>query len=156
MRRPARHVKRHCFERPGLGPSRRLQSECNDKRRPSATDVVVDPETAVIVRPTGPGPPVITVSGRVDVAVGLARLGTGLQDDGHAANVGGYASRLSTACVELASTVVDPEVIACNLARGRLDGHGHHFNGDSTDEDSTVNSDNASSLATVAAGNVTL
>ena len=111
LRRPARHVTRHCFERLDLGPSRRVQSECNDKRRPSATDVAdyMDPETAVIVRPTGPGPPVVFVSGCVDVAVSPAGLGTGLQDDGHVANVGGYASRLSIACRELASTVVDSD-----------------------------------------------
>ena len=93
----------------------------------------MNPETVVIVRPTGQGPPVVSVSGRVDAAVGPAGLGTELQDDGHVANVGVYASRLSTACVELASTVVDPEVIACDLAGGRPDGHGHDFNGDSTD-----------------------
>ena len=101
----------------------------------------------MIVRPTGPGPPVVSVSGRADVAVGLAGLGTGLQDDGHVANVGGYASRLSIACVELASTVINPEVIACDLAGGRPNGHRQNFNGDSTDGDSIVNSDNASSLA---------
>ena len=95
----------------------------------------MDTETAVIVWPTGPGAPVVSVSDRVDAAVGPAGLGTGLQDDEHVANVGGYASRLSTACVELASTVVDPEVIACDLAVSRPDGHGHDFNGDSTDED---------------------
>ena len=83
QRRSARHVKRHCFERPGLELSRRLQSECNHKRRPSATDVAdyMDPETAVIVSPTGPGPSVFSVSGRVDAAIGPAGLGTGLQDD---------------------------------------------------------------------------
>ena len=74
LRRPAKHVKRHCFERPGLGPSRRLPRECNYKRRPSPTDVAdyMDPETAVIVRPTGPGPHVVSVSGGVDAAVGPA------------------------------------------------------------------------------------
>ena len=99
------------------------------------------------MRPTAPGPPIVSVSGRVDAAVGQAGIGTGLQDDGHVANVGGYVSRLSTACVELASTVVDLEVIACDFARGRPDEHEHDFNGDSSDEDSTVNSDNALSLA---------
>ena len=78
--------------------------------------------------------------------VGPAGLGTGPQDDGHVANVGGYASRLSTACGELASTVVDPEVIASDLAGGRRAGHGHDYHGDSTFEDSTVHSDNASGL----------
>ena len=102
----------------------------------------MDSETAVILRPTGPEPPVVSVSDRVGAAVGPAGLCTGLQDDGHVANVGGCANRLSTACIELASTVVDPEVIACDLAGGRRDGHGHDFDGDST-----VNSDNASDLA---------
>ena len=41
--------------------------------------------------------------GRVDTAVGPAGLGAGLQDDGYAANVGGHAGLLSTACGELAS-----------------------------------------------------
>ena len=74
-----------------------------------------------------------------------------LLDDGQVANVGGYASRLPTACVELASTVVDPEVIACDLAGCRTDGHGHDFHGDSTDADSTVNSDVSSIAAFVKA-----
>ena len=52
------------------------------------------------------------------------------KDDGHVANVGSYASRLSTDCVELASTVVDPEVMASDLAGGRRDGPGHYFDGD--------------------------
>ena len=105
-----------------------------DKRRPSATDVTnyVDPETAVIARPMGPGPPVVSVNGCVDAAVGPARFGAELQDDGHVSTVDGDASRQSTACGELASTIVDPEVIASNLAGGRRDGHGHHFDEDST------------------------
>ena len=70
----------------------------------------------VIVQLTGPGLPVVFVSGRVDAAVGHTGLGTGLQGDEHVANVGGYASHLSTACVELVSSVVDPEVIVCDLA----------------------------------------
>ena len=88
----------------------RLLSQCTDKRRQSATDVAdyVDPETAVIVQPTGPGPAVVSVDGCVDAAVGSAGLGNGLQHDGQIANVGGYASRLLTACIELASTVADP------------------------------------------------
>ena len=61
----------------------------------------------------------------------------GLQDDGQIANVGGYASRLCTVCGELASTAVDPEVIASDRANFRRDGHGHDLDGDSTDEDST-------------------
>ena len=108
----------------------------------------MDPETVVIVRscvrPTGPGPPVVSVNCRVDAAIGPAGLGTGLQDNGHVENVGSKASRLSTTCLELASTVVDPKVIACDLVAGRANGHGHDFNGDATDGDSTVNSDNAS------------
>ena len=70
----------------------------------------------MIVRPTGPGSLVVPVDGRVDTTLDPASLGNELQIDGHIANVGGYASRLSTACVELASTVVDPEVIASDLA----------------------------------------
>ena len=108
-------------------------------------------EKAVIVRPKGRRPPVVSVDGRVYTADGPAGLGNGLQDGGHVVSVdgyvGGYASRLSTACVELASTVVDPEVIASDLAGGRRDGHGHDFDGDSTDGDLTVNSDNTSDLA---------
>ena len=45
------------------------------------------------------------------------------------------------------STVVDPEVIASDLAGGRRDGHEHDFDGDLTDGDSTINSNNASDLA---------
>ena len=120
-----------------------------DKRRPSSTDVVnyVDPETAVIVQPTSAGLPVVFVNGRVDAAVGPAGLGTRLQDDGHVANVGGHATRLSTVRGELASTVVDPEVFAFDLAGGRRDGHVHDLDGDPNVGDSNVHSDNASSLA---------
>ena len=123
----------------------RIHSQYADKRRPSATDVVdhVNPETALIVGPTGPGSPVVSV----DTALGLAGLCNGLKDDVHVANVGGCASRLSTAYVDLASTVVDPEVIASDLAGGRRNEHGHDLDGDSTDGDSTVNSDNSSDLA---------
>ena len=45
------------------------------------------------------------------------------------------------------STVVDPEVIASDLAGGRRDGHGHDFDGDLTNGDSTISSDNTSDLA---------
>ena len=79
------------------------------------------------------GTALISVNGRVDAAVGPAKLDAGLQDDGRVANVGGNASLLAIACRELASTVVDPG--ASDLAGGRQDGHGHYFDGNSTDGD---------------------
>ena len=124
----------------------------------------------MIVRPTGPGPHVASVEGRVHTAVGPSGLGNGLQDDGQVANVSGYASRLSPVCGERASTAIDPEVIASDLAGGCRVGHGHDFDGDSTDGDlivgdSTGYSDIASGFAVFvkaavgdfgdAAGNVT-
>ena len=68
----------------------------------------MNPDTVVIVRSTGPGPPFVSVDGCVYAAVGPARPDAGLQYDGQVANVDGHAGLLSTSCRELASTAVGP------------------------------------------------
>ena len=67
----------------------------------------------MIVRPTGSGQPAVFANGRVDAAVGTAGFGAGLQDNGYAANVGGHAGHLSTACRSL--PVMPPGVVGTVL-----------------------------------------
>ena len=92
LRRSMRYVKKHCFVRHGLcrvdGPpdfAAKPAGSPNDRFGVFATSVrtsavcrrptSLDPDTAVIVQPTDPGPPVVSVDGRVHAAVGPAGLG---------------------------------------------------------------------------------